>query len=303
MNNGNSVRNFLGEWMVAHGGTLRVRTARNYQSHIDNYINPVIGDIDLRELLPVDVAGIYTRMSERGISPATTRVTQSIISQALDAAVAWKRADYNAAKSTGRLRVPTKPVNTMTMKTLRDISAALTGARFENVMRIALAQGFRRGEVCALRWEDIDLDTRTIRIERQVVRVDGVGLVIQEPKTVTSIRTVPMTMVAYDILSGIKSNNPVSDWVFPGTGDMPVDPMRVYNSFQDALDRNGLPKMGLHQLRHAFGTILRAQGVSERTLMDLFGHSSTRMTARYGAVVDETKMEAVRNIDVALERV
>ena len=298
-----TVEQFLSEWLMVHTPTVRVRTAQNYASHVKNYINPVIGSKELSTVTPVDVVDIVSYMQNKNIAASTIRLMQTILRQAFDYAVARKYVSDNAAKAAGKIRVPSAPVSVVTMGTLRNISEAIKSARHSSILRLALVQGFRRGEVCALRWADIDFDNQTIRIERQVVRVDGVGLVVQEPKTVTSRRTVPMSTVAYDVLSEqYDQRTGETDWVFPGSveRDLPIDPMRVYNSFQTALDANGLPRMGLHQLRHAFGTILRAQGVSERTLMDLFGHTSTRMTARYGTVVDETKIAAVQTMDTAL---
>lgn len=295
-----TVAEFMREWLAIHTPTVRVRTGQNYASHVRNYINPVIGDKLTNELTPLDVAAIGEYMMGRGIAVGTIRLTQTIMRKAFDYAVLRKYMGENVAKMVGQIHVPAQPPRLMTMDTLRELSDAIKGARFANVLRLALVQGFRRGEVCALRWSDIDFDQRTISIERQVTRVDGIGLVVQEPKTTTSMRVVPMTMVAFDILSDLYQYRSNSSWVFPGTGDMPVDPHRVYIAFQAVLEANDLPRMGLHQLRHAFGTILRAQGVSERTLMDLFGHSSTRMTARYGRVVDELKIAAVSTMDAAL---
>lgn len=298
-----TIEQFMTEWLAVHTPTVRVRTAQNYASHVRNYIVPVLGEKLVADLTTLDVAAVIAYMTDRGISASTIGLMQSIFRAALDYAVLQRYVDRNVAKAVGTVHVPHKPKRRFTMDTLRRLNDAITGARFGNVLKLALVQGFRRGEVCALRWEDIDFEQRIIQIDRQVVRVDGVGLVVQEPKTATSRRIVPMTAVAYDILSELYRNRSgISDWVFPGSSvtDLPIDPMRVYNAFQAVLDENDLPRMGLHQLRHAFGTILRAQGVSERTLMDLFGHSSTRMTARYGTVVDETKIAAVGAMDAAL---
>lgn len=293
------VNEFLDEWMEVHQTAVRVRTAQNYASHIRNYINPVLGEKELNSVAPVDVARVVGYMQSKGIAASTIRLMQTILRKAFEDAVAWGYIDRNVTKATAKVHVPTKAVDAISMSDVHRILVALKGNKFEAVIRIMLAQGLRRGEACAIRWEDIDFEKRTIQISRQVTRVDGVGCVVQEPKTTASIRLLPMTTTTFDLLKGLGTGK-TEGYIFPGSKGLPVDPYRVYNAFNAALDKAGLPGMGLHQLRHAFGTILRAQGVGERTLMDLFGHTSIRMTARYGGVVDSLKVDAANFMDTAL---
>jgi integrase len=294
------VHEFMAEWIEVHKTSVRTRTAQNYLCHIRNYITPVIGDKQMSSVTPVDVAQVVVYMQNKGIAASTIRLMQTILRKAFEDAVAWGYIDRNVTKATAKVHVPSKSVDAIPMSDVQAILASLKGNKFEAVIRIMLAQGLRRGEACALRWEDVDFEQKTLRVVRQVVRVDGVGLVVQEPKTAASIRLLPTTKTTYDLLTGMWGQEKTEGYIFPGAKGLPIDPHRVYNAFQDVLDSAGLPGMGLHQLRHAFGTILRAQGVGERTLMDLFGHTSIRMTSRYGGVVDSLKVDAANFMDTAL---
>lgn len=296
-----TVNAFLREWLEAHTVGVRPLTARNYRSAVTNYIAPVIGEKELSDVTPGDIAAIVRDGQRRGLSAGTIRHTQVVLRMAFGAAVEWGYLTKNVAKHVDTVTVPTPPIKLTTVADARQVLQAMKGRTYEPVILLIASLGLRRGEACALRWDDVDLDRGTISIKRSVQRVTGRGLVVTEPKTAAGVRTLPLPAVAHGTLVRLRAATAVAEgYIFTGPNGGPLDSMCVYNDFQDALASAGLPAMGLHQLRHAYGTLLRSQGVSEKTLMELLGHTSIRMTTRYGAVVDDLKVKAAAQFDAAL---
>jgi integrase len=303
-----TVAQFLTEWHTLHALGLRPRTAANYGQHIRSYLIPVIGDRYLDALTPMDVMSVVTAQQKNNISPGTMRLTQIILRQALDSAVEWGLVSENVAKRVSVPHVPETVIKPTTATDAQKLLSAVEGTKYEPLYILMLSLGLRRGEVCALRWGDVDFSAGTLSISRSVQRVTGRGLVISEPKTTASRRVLPLPQLAArtlgDVFDATVEHRKVAprsiDYIFPGKDRSPVDPHAVYMGLQTALEKAGIDPVGLHQLRHAFGTLLRSKGVSEKTLMELLGHTSIRMTVRYGAVVDELKTQAVVHMDTAL---
>lgn len=303
-----TVAQYMNEWMDLHAHSLRPRTAANYRQHIRSYIIPVIGTKKLGELRPNDVGQIMVLQHHKGLSAGTIRLTQIILRQALDQAVEYGELPVNVAKRVSMPRVPNTTIKATTATDAQALLNAVEGTKYEPIYILMLSLGLRRGEVCALQWGDIDFGAGTLTVSRAVQRITGNGLVVSEPKTAASRRVLPLPRLAantlgqlYDAAFEHKRVRPAAtEYIFQGQAGKPVDPQAVYMGLQDALTSAGIDPIGLHQLRHAFGTLLRSKGVSEKTLMELLGHTSIRMTVRYGAVVDELKTQAAAHMDAAL---
>jgi integrase len=303
-----TVTQFLVEWMGVHQLSVRARTADNYRQHIRSYILPIIGDTYLNELTAGQVVAVATMQQHKGLSAGTIRLTQIILRQAFDDAVEWGLMIENVAKRVALPHVPDTVIKPTTATDAQQLLEAVEGTKYEPLYILMLSLGLRRGEVCALRWGDVDFSAGTLSISRSVQRVTGKGLVVSEPKTSASRRVLPLPRLAASVLGQLfdatiesrKAAPKSIDYIFPGKGKAPVDPQAVYMGLQSALNKAGIDPMGLHQLRHAFGTLLRSKGVSEKTLMELLGHTSIRMTVRYGAVVDELKTQAASHMNAAL---
>ena len=116
---------------------------------------------------------------------------------------------------------------------------------------IELATGLRRGELLGLKWDDIDMVSRTIRVQRQVARIDGE--IVEAPlKTKNSYRTVSIGADAIEVLKEQKKKVGDSGYVFPSPNGGPISPDSVLNMLHRVLERAGLPKIRFHDLRHPY---------------------------------------------------
>jgi integrase len=165
---------------------------------------------------------------------------------------------------------------------------AVRGQRHEALYRVALTLGLRLGEVLGLRWVDIDLDAGTLRVTQTVQRVGGV-LVIGQPKTPRSRRTLPLTaalarsLVAHREQQEADRLRAGASWadgglVFATRAGAPLEPCNTVRAFKALLARAGLPDIRFHDLRHACASFLVAAGHHPRVVMETLGHSQIAVT-------------------------
>jgi integrase len=176
---------------------------------------------------------------------------------------------------------------------------------------LALTLGLRRGELIGLRWSEVDLEGRGLHVRRGVQRVNG-ALAFVEPKTHRSRRPIPLPQLVIRALERHRAVQAAerlamgSRWhdeglVFTSPIGTVLDPRNVTRAFEDLRDAAGLPWLRLHDLRHACATFLLAQGVEPRTVMEVMGHSSSRLTMDlYGHVLGDRLHAAADAMDRAM---
>lgn len=149
---------------------------------------------------------------------------------------------------------------------------------------LILNTGLRRGEVLALQWSDIDFSKKQLSITKSVSArtVNGSYIeVIEEPKTKTSIRTIPLNSKALDALTHLKELNGNSEWVVATQENKRVFASVFFDTLKNIQKRNNLPEFGPHTLRHTFATRLYENGIRVDIISKLMGHSSVKMTYGY----------------------
>ena len=146
---------------------------------------------------------------------------------------------------------------------------------------ISLYSGLRLGEICALKWENIDFKNRIIKVKSTIVRVkntDNNGTHLEEgkPKTGASNRYVPMNDALFDVLKQLNENK-ISQYVISKT-DRFISTRTLEYRFHKILEKLNIPKYKFHSLRHTFATNCVTCGVDVKTLSELLGHSNSSIT-------------------------
>ncbi|HEY8864495.1 MAG TPA: site-specific integrase, partial [Candidatus Dormibacteraeota bacterium] len=172
----------------------------------------------------------------------------------------------------------------------------------------ALALGLRQGEALGLRWHDVDLEARQLHVRHALQRIDG-RLQLVEPKTARSRRTITMPATVVNALRDHRrrqqdEQRPIvqlAGFVFAHPDGSPLDGSVVTHQFQKLLKRAGLPRLRFHDLRHSCASLLLAQGVSARMVMETLGHSNISTTMDiYSHVMPSLRQDAADAMDRVL---
>ena len=138
--------------------------------------------------------------------------------------------------------------------------------------------GLRIGEVCGLKWCDVDLGKGVLRVERTVQRVyenESTRVLIGSPKSKSSVRTIPLPTFLIEVLRQYKDNDAV--FVLSGS-EKPVEPRTLQNRFKSLLKKVNLPSVNFHSLRHMFASNCIELGFDVKTLSEILGHSTVEIT-------------------------
>ena len=176
----------LARWLDHVSEQLSPTTVREYRRLVRTMLDPDLGKLPLRRVTTQRIDAYYASLArERGLSPASIRHVHAVLRGALGQAVRWGWISSNAAASASPPKLRRREI---TPPAMHVHTRAVGGGRrrthreFGAVLRVLVATGARRGEVCGLRWSDVDLPASTVTIRRSVASVAG-GTVVKETKT------------------------------------------------------------------------------------------------------------------------
>ena len=291
---------------------IRPKTQADYENRIYQHIIPELGSIPLAKLTAADLQQFYNRLKEGGrllrveqygpgLSVRMVKSCHVTCRMALDQAVAQGLILKNPALS---CKAPVTRPKEMQVLTGEEIQRLLIQAKEDGCFELLLLElttGLRRGEILALRWDDLDFRTGTLRVERQVQRIQG-KLAVSQPKTRASCRSILLPAPVLEILAQYRQSV-TSRWMFPSPrkGDSPRDPTAVRKKLSAVLKRAGCPAARFHDLRHTFATSALEHGMDVKTLSTVIGHVSSTTTLNvYAHITDEMRQKAADKIDRAI---
>ena len=302
----------VGQWMdvwFENYAKIKVRPSshQTYKGYIENHIKPNIGKAPLNKLSSLQLQELYKKLlsggrvdrieakgQPKGLSPKTVRNIHQVISSAMDFA---KSQRLIAVNPTDGCALPKLEHHEMKTIPAEQLSSFLREARESGVFEmyyIELATGLRRGELLGLKWEDLDLQQGTLRVQRQVSRIDG--KVVEAPlKTKNSYRTISLGADAVGILKEQRKKCGGSEYVFPSPAGGPISPDSVLQMLHRVLKRAGLPKVRFHDMRHTFATVALQNGVDIKTVSGMLGHYSAGFTLDTYAHVTTAAQKAAAN--------
>ena len=330
-----SVGDYLNDWIAGppqskSGGTIAPVTVQSYRRAIDLYVIPHIGHIPIRQLKPAHVEGMLKALRDDGKSGNTQTLARSVLRRALRRAEQHGLVDRNVAQIADGPSVDAKQGKTLTVDQAKSLIEYVTtpkedpkeALKHNAILRqsaawiVALSLGLRRGELLGLTWQNIDFERRTVHIDQSLKRLPKHGLIRSNPKTKTSRRTIYMpdtvavslrshraTQAAERLIAGPEwDDRPLGvDLVFRSPMGTATDPdnfrQLTYRATLEALGERWSP----HGLRHSAASILLAQGVPLKTISEILGHSSIRITADIYAHLGQPAMtEAATAMEAAL---
>ena len=292
----------------------RPRTLTLYEGLADRYVRPVIGGVRLDKLTPAHVQRLVTEtrngQTSRGTPPSasTLRHVYKLIRNALGDAYRMELVTRNVATQVKAPPIDRQRRVGLDVAEAKRLFEVINGERLEALYVLALMTGLRRGELLALRWDDIDFGSRQLHVRRAMQRVDG-KLQVVEPKTSSSRRTVVLPRLAVRHLQEHKKRQDAERqalgeaWrehglVFASSIGTPVEPRNVNRRWDELRRRAGLDWLRLHDLRHGCATLLLAKNVPDRVIMEVLGHAEIGVTMNtYAHVLPVLRQEAADAMD------
>ena len=288
--------------------TVRPATFQSYSTIVRIHLVPTLGRVRLIDLTPQHVQRVLNAKSAEGLSPRRVDYIRAVLRRALGQAMRWGIVTRNVATLVEPPKARKKRVQPFSPEEARQFLDAIRGDRLEALYAVALAIGLRQGEALGLGWDDLDLDSGTITVRHALQRING-KLTLVEPKTDRSHRMVPIPaslihrLVEHRDRQSVERDRAANLWheggfVFTTVLGRPLDGSSVTHRFQKLVAAAGLRHQRFHDLRHACASLLLAQGVPARVVMEILGHSTVTLTLNtYSHVLPRTQREALDHMD------
>lgn len=290
----------LEEWMILwledHRQFIKESTYGNYSAIIHNYIIPLLGKKHLWELdeqcLQEFTLFLLSNGSKRhrgGLSEKTVHDVWNVLKESLRKAHRQKRIDSSDFKVSFPSSRTKRNVAVLSDHDFDLLSAYLFQHNDSRNLGLLLAlyAGMRIGEICALKWENINLEERLIHVQYTLQRIyiknqnnQGVSYITTtSPKSLASIRSIPLTMDLAEFLCCFYERNRIcaDDYLLTCSSQY-IEPRSYENYYKKILKHVGISAIRFHALRHTFATRLIANGADYKIVSELLGHRSVTTT-------------------------
>ncbi len=317
-----SVAEYVRDFIEAkeRSGSVRDVTTRGYRTHLGHLLGTELGNMQMCKVSHSDISAWEQELSEDGMASATLSHTHVFLKQVFTRAL---RAGDIATNPMDLVEAPkrrSKPINALPTSEIERLRNALGGfgpTPLATGATIALMTGMRLGEVCALRWQDIDFERGIIHVNHALTRTQG-HFELSAPKTATSMRAIPfgprlckallrrrqaMKEEAAELGAGWTDSLFVVGSAIEATWKSPQGLSQDWHQLARVLrlvGTQGRPPT-FHDLRHTFATIAVSSGVDIKTVSVLLGHADPAMTLRvYADSLEDSKRAGMERLDEIL---
>jgi integrase len=284
-----TVKALMAMWLSLRSTEIKKSSYQHYLARIESQIIPRLGNIRISSLSAEMVSAFVKELLERGrldgkggLAPSTVSGIMSILRSAIRL----------AGKKYAIRDITLFDVKGPTVRQPK--VATLCAAECETLARcimaepdlsgvaylLALCCGPRLGELCGLKWSDIQFSESVLRINRTAIRIkdgDHTKLVVQPPKTEAALRPIPILNGILMLLVRLRGNAPDDAFILAGT-EKPMEPRTLQKRFKRYLELHGLQHISFHGLRHTFATRSIDEGFDPKTLSEVLGHSNVKTT-------------------------
>jgi integrase len=289
------------------GQPYKPAVLREYRRVLETFVLDDLGDHRLSDIRRGDLQALIDRLIGEGKSGSTVH------NVLMPVRVIYRHAlerDEVAVNPTTNLRLPNGSTPRDRAASAAEAAELLTvlPADLRPIYATAFYAGLRRGELRALRWDDVDLAAGLIHVRHGWDDVAGEIA----PKSAKGTRTVPIVAVLRDQLAELKAGGDQGEFVFGSIHGQPFTPSNVRrraaaawaaeNAKRTERKHELLVPIGLHECRHTFVSLMHDAGLSLERIGDYAGHSSSYMTDRYRHLLDGHEDETRRLVDAYLAR-
>ncbi|MGO9258910.1 MAG: tyrosine-type recombinase/integrase [Bryobacteraceae bacterium] len=331
-----TLADFLHTWLEGIKRDVAPATYVSYEGAVRLHIAPALGKILLAKMRPEDVQRFKAQTLDalimkgpgvkkpaqgesiegRHLSARTVHYLMLVLRMALNEACKLDLVSRNVAMLVDFPKSELSEIRPYSPEEATAFLDAAEGHRLGALFSAAMALGLRKGEALALKWPAVDLERGTLSVRLTLQRIKMPGeekgqLLLKEPKR-SSRRTVNLPPVIVSLLATWKSRQEQeqllagSRWrddgfVFTTSIGTPLEPRNIERAFSEIITAAGLPRVRVHDLRHTAATLLLAQGVHPRVVMELLGHSQIAITMNiYSHVVPALRKDAADKMEAVL---
>jgi integrase len=280
------IERWLRDWADSN---VSNKTWTRYAQLLRKHLGARLGAVPIQKLRAADLQAVYTAMAQEGLADQTRLHLHRVTSRLLGHAQQWGVVPRNIVTMVDAPRVRPQEIEILTAAEMQTVLDKLRGRPLYTIAAVLLATGLRRGELLALRWQDVDLDGAMLRVEQALEQTKRGGLVVKAPKTRHGRRavTLPPSTVALlrehwraqqeqRLALGLGKAPPDSS-VFADWNGSVRSPHWLTQLWRKAMKAAGL-KATLHSLRHTHASTLIASGLDVLTISRRLGHGSPVIT-------------------------
>ena len=283
-----NISEWLDEWIALYLPNVEETTRIGYKTKIRCYIKPAIGDILVQSLRAGHVQKMVNDMLAKGLSPKNIRDTYNNINAAMKKAVSLRMIPYNPCEGVVLPKLKRYKAKVYDINMIHTLLDTAKGTEMYLPIMLCVLLGLRRGELLALRWENVDFERMTITIDRQLQK-NKEGYFFCTPKngTTRSFAVAPVVMEALKkekekqenlrSLLGEEWNNE-HNLVFTTDYGKNLVRRTVVKHYKKVLERAGLPDNRFHDLRHSFAVNSLAVGDNIKNVQSNLGHATSAFT-------------------------
>jgi integrase len=313
-----TVATFLARWLDHIKTQVTPKSHERYAGIVNQNIIPAIGAVRLNKLKPIQISAAYSAALDGGrrdgkgggLAPRTVGHMHRVLKQALKQAVLWGESVRNPAEGVDPPKVDWKPMQTYDLPQTVELIEAVRGTPLLIPTVLAVLCGLRRGEICALRWRNVDLAAGQISVVESLEQTKS-GLRFKSPKSGKG-RTVALSATVTDELRahrvkraqdflrlGMRLSD--DDMVIDHADGSIVSPICISQLWARTIKKTKLARLRFHDLRHAHATHLLANGVHPKVASERLGHSKVGITLDlYSHVIPGMQEDAAAMVDRAL---
>ena len=275
-------KSLIEEWLQYKKTTIKESSYLNYKFIIEANIKKKMGEKNLEELLQYNFNSFVEQLMEK-LSSKTVKDIMTV----LKAILKYAEIKYDINFKISLISTPAQITNEVEVfndkdrKKMEKYCIQSKEIRDLGVL-ISLYTGLRIGEVCALKWSDIDFEKRYIKVNHTLQRVyvnkRETKVLYDRPKTKKSIRKIPMAKVLYEKLKEISKNYDNEAFVLTGSTKRYYEPLGYRYIYRKILKKCDIEYKRYHQLRHTFATRCIKVGMDVKSLSEVLGHANVSIT-------------------------
>lgn len=318
-----TVGDWLDTWVEEYLGNTKPHTKKSYRAIIKNHIKPAIGAVKLTSLTPLQVQQLInrarsTRTATLGqpVNPKTAKNIHGVLHSALSQAVL---CGYIQANPADRVVLPKRTkaeIHVLEDEQLAIFLKEIEGHPFQYLYQVDLLTGMRQSELLGLQWPDVDFESKTLTVKRQLQYLGAAhgGYQYATPKSNKS-RRIALPDMAIEALKAQKAlqeemrrfvgeawSNP-DNLVFTNPLGEHIKHDVIYRNLKRIFAKMGVPQLRFHDLRHSYAVMSLQSGCDIKTVQENMGHYAAAFTLdTYGHVTQQMRREGAEKINHFVEK-